>query len=240
MDERPQVICHIFAGLNGHIDGAYMFDPKASRARAAYGRMQAAFEADAIAYGAVTTRGFVGQDAPKFDAPTRAPEGDFVAPHAEKPFYVSIDPNGEIAWRDSTYRRGEREAAHVIEVISEQAPQAYRGYLRSKGVSYVVAGGRALDLPLALCKLRSLFAVERLLVCGGGKTDMAFLSAGVLDELSLVLSPTVSGEAGVASVFDGMGRAAGVSYAFALEHMEAIEGDGVHLVYRVERKGSGA
>ena len=30
MSTRPYVICHVFAGLNGRIDGAYMFDSAAS------------------------------------------------------------------------------------------------------------------------------------------------------------------------------------------------------------------
>lgn len=60
MNSRPYVVCHIFAGLNGRIDGAYMLDPAATPARAAYSRMQVEFGADAVAYGAVTTKGFVG------------------------------------------------------------------------------------------------------------------------------------------------------------------------------------
>ena len=60
MNIRPYVVCHVFAGLNGRIDGAYMLDPAASPARAAYSRMQVEFGADAVAYGAVTTKGFVG------------------------------------------------------------------------------------------------------------------------------------------------------------------------------------
>ena len=72
-------------------------------------------------------------------------------------------------------------------------------------------------------------------VGGGGKTDMSFLAAGVLDELSLVLSPTVSGEPETASVFDEMPRSAGGSHVFSLERVERLAGDGLHLVYRVQR-----
>lgn len=48
------------------------------------------------------------------------------------------------------------------------ASPAYRAYLCACGVSYVLAGTRELDLRLALRKLRTLFGIERLLVCGGG------------------------------------------------------------------------
>lgn len=234
-DDRPYVICHVFAGLNGRIDGAYMFDRAASVPRAEYARLRGELGADAIAYGAVTTRGFVGVRPLALDAYASAPEGDFLAPHKERDFYVSIDPMGEIVWESSTYRRTGRADAHVVEVLTEEASPAYRGYLRNLGVSYVVAGARELDLPFALRKLRALFGIQRLLVCGGGKTDMGFLSAGVLDELSLVLSPTVSGEPGAASVFDSMSPAAKGSFAFRLADVERLPGDGLHLVYRVVR-----
>lgn len=235
MSERPYVICHVFAGLNGHIDGAYMFDPAAASPRAEYARLQGSFGADAIAYGAMTTKGFESADVPEVDATADVPTGDYVAPHREDRFYVSIDPAGEIARRSATYRRTGHDDAHVIEVLTASTPRGYRAYLHDRGISYVLAGKDTLNLPLALEKLRSLFGIERLLVCGGGKTDMSFLAAGVLDELSLVLSPTVSGEPGVASVFDEMTRAAASSHAFELERMERAGVNGLHLVYKVLR-----
>lgn len=235
MSKRPYVICHVFAGLNGHIDGAYMFDPAAAAPRAAYAQLQGSFGADSIAYGAVTTKGFEGADAPEIDATADVPAGDYVAPHRENKFYISIDPAGEIAWQSATYRRAGHDDAHVIEVLTASTPRGYRAYLRDRGISYVLAGKDALNLPLALEKLRLLFGIERMLVCGGGKTDMSFLAAGVLDELSLVLSPTVSGKSGVASVFDEMPGAAVRSHAFELKRMERVGGNGLHLVYKVLR-----
>lgn len=235
MSDRPYVICHVFAGLNGRIDGAYMFDPAASAARAAYAQLQGSFGTDAVAYGAVTTKGFEGAATPAINNAADVPDGDYVAPHRENRFYVSLDPAGAIAWQSPTYRRAGREDAHVIEIIMESTPRGYRAYLRDHGVSYVLAGTDELNLPLALTKLRNLFGIERLLVCGGGKTDMSFLAASVLDELSLVLSPTVSGELGTASVFDEMPDAAGGSYAFELERFERVGNNGLHLIYKVQR-----
>lgn len=72
---RPYVVCHVFAGLNGRIDGAYMLDPAASPARAAYSRMQVEFGADAVAYGAVTTKGFVGSRPPCARYPRERAQG---------------------------------------------------------------------------------------------------------------------------------------------------------------------
>lgn len=175
MNIRPYVVCHVFAGLNGRIDGAYMLDPVASPARAAYSRMQVEFGADAVAYGAVTTKGFVGSRPLALGTHGSTPKGDFVAPHAERSFYVSVDPAGEIAWESATYRRAGRADAHVIEVLTEAASPAYRDYLRERGVSYVLAGSRGLDLPLALRKLRELLASSACSYAAAGRRTCRFL-----------------------------------------------------------------
>lgn len=45
-------------------------------------------------------------------------------------------------------------------------------------------------------KLYQLFHIEKLLICGGGTADWTFLQAGMVDELSLVLSPVTDGSNG--------------------------------------------
>lgn len=256
---RPYVICHIFSTIDGRIDGAYMFDPAAVPSRSAYGRMQAEFGADALVYGSVTAKGFAGgpfrtpavidgtaenpEDTPE-DIPTVS-DGDHVTVRIESEdesgnptgaapssYCVSIDPHGEVGWQTGTLRRAGKPDAHVIEVVCENGTQAYRAYLREHGVSYVVAGRDHIDLALALKKLRGLFSIERVLVCGGGVTDGAFLAAGLIDELSIVVAPLASGERGVATIFDESDVAPGRLRAFALERAERLDGDGLHLVYR--------
>lgn len=229
---RPYIICHIFSSIDGRIDGPFMFDSAASRARTEYGRLQGSFDVDAIAYGAVTTEGFVGAGAPVFTSTVAVKQGDYVAPHTERSYYVSIDPDYRIAWPSGTYRRAGRAPQHVIEVLREDIPSGYLSFLRDRGVSYVLAGARALDLPLAMEKLRLLFGIRRLLVCGGGATDAAFLAAGLIDELSIVMAPVASGERGVATIFDESPFAPATPRAFHLERADRIEHDGLHLIYK--------
>lgn len=63
------------------------------------------------------------------------------------------------------------------------------------GAATVVAGGDPLDLPRVLADLRGR-GVRRLMVEGGGEIHTAFLSAGLVDELHLVVAPFLLGEAG--------------------------------------------
>lgn len=231
--ERPFIICHIFASIDGRIEGRYMVDTAAAASRGAYARLQAGYAADAIAYGAVTTKGFIGSRRPALVSGATVPAGDYVAETGAAPYYISIDPAGELAWESGTMRRPGRPDAHVIELLTEGTPAPYRSYLREHGVSYVIAGTGELDLAHAARTLRARFGIERLLVCGGGMTDAAFLAAGIIDELSIVVAPVASAERGVATIFDAASFApVHMPHAFTLDRVERVDGDGVHLVYR--------
>lgn len=48
------------------------------------------------------------------------------------------------------------------------------------------------------------FGVKRLGVVGGGHINGAFLQAGLLDEVSLMIGGGIDGRAGMTAVFDGI------------------------------------
>ena len=48
------------------------------------------------------------------------------------------------------------------------------------------------------------FGVKRLAVVGGGKINGAFLSAGLIDELSAMIAPGIDGRIGQPALFDGI------------------------------------
>jgi riboflavin biosynthesis pyrimidine reductase len=62
--------------------------------------------------------------------------------------------------------------------------------------------GRDFDLSLALEKLRTKFGVKRLMLEGGGETNGSFLREGLVDELSLLLTPVADGQPGEPALFD--------------------------------------
>lgn len=108
----------------------------------------------------------------------------------------------------------------------------YRAYLRKRGVSYILAGKKELDCEMAMEKLHRLFHIEKLLLCGGGAADWTFLQAGMVDELSLVLSPVTDGSSGTASIFTRIPQwGAGAPVEFDLKAVERIGSNGLHLSY---------
>ena len=104
-------------------------------------------------------------------------------------------------------------------------------------VAYVFGGRSRLDLGLMPDILNRQRGEKRLRLEGGGGTNGAFLRAGLVDELNLVLCPAVDGAKGAPSVFDSTeaeaGRRAPVT-AMTLESSEALEGGAMLLRYRIQ------
>jgi riboflavin biosynthesis pyrimidine reductase len=79
--------------------------------------------------------------------------------------------------------------------------------------------------------------VKRLLLEGGGGANGAFLRAGLVDELHLILCPAVDGAKGAPSVFDSADtetdcRAPVVSMTLA--NNRPLEGGAMLLQYRIQ------
>ena len=153
-----------------------------------FGRIREEYQAQAWLYGTTTTKEFTGFRKPDLSLLSEeVPDGDYVAETGWDLYYVSLDTLGEIAWDSGIYKRAGRPDSHIIEILTEKTPSTYRAYLRKQGVSYILAGVDTLDCKVAVQKLKSLFGIGKMLICGGGTVNWSFLSQGVVDELSLLL-----------------------------------------------------
>ncbi len=237
--ERPKVIIHILSGLDGKIIGPFMGLSATRTASKEYGRIRGAYQADAWLYGTVTTREFTDWREPELEeGPFPALEEDFAAEASAPLYYVSIDPLGEVGWESGTFRKAGRPDSHVIEVLTEKAPAAYRAYLQRRGVSYILAGKDSLDCRAACEKLYRLFGIRTLLVCGGGTINWTFVQQGVADELSLLLAPAADGSPDTVTVFEQSPfLQESTPVEFRLKSVEQLEGGAVRLVYQVGGKG---
>ena len=85
--------------------------------------------------------------------------------------------------------------------------------------------------------------MKRLLLEGGGGSNGAFLRAGLVDELNLVLCPAVDGAKGAPSVFDSAESEADQRApvtAMSLESSEVLAGGAMWLRYRIENASAEA
>jgi riboflavin biosynthesis pyrimidine reductase len=155
-----------------------------------------------------------------------------VGDRAGRDVAVAIDPAGKLH-----YGRDHAGGDHVIAVLGEQVPDGYLRELREDGVSYLFAGPEGRDLARALETLGRDFGLETLLLEGGGRINGAFLQAGLIDEVSVLVYPGIDGLAGVSSIFEYQGAsgdrpAAGRSLRHF--HTEVLDGGTVWLRYQVE------
>lgn len=229
---RPYIICHILSSLDGKINGPFMAAEATRALRGEYGRIRREMDADAWLYGTTTVKEFLNFREPALEETNDVPEGDFVAGDEMKPYFVALDARGELGWESGRFANKGRDEAHVIEILTETAPLSYRAYLRKRGISYILAGKTELDCKVAMEKLHRLFGIEKLLICGGGAADWTFLNAGMVDELSMVLSPVTDGSSGTASVFAQMPAfSEGKPVEFQLKAVERIGDGGLYLNY---------
>lgn len=231
--DRPYIICHILSALDGKITGAFMETEANQNANREFGRIREEYQAQAWLYGTTTTKEFTGFRKPDLSLLSEeVPDGDYVAETGWDLYYVSLDTLGEIAWDSGIYKRAGRLDSHIIEILTEKTPSTYRAYLRKQGVSYILAGVDTLDCKVAIQKLKSLFGIGKMLICGGGTVNWSFLSQGVVDELSLLLSPVADGDPNTPTIFERMEKFDQSKPAlFYLKNVSRLPNDVVHLTY---------
>lgn len=238
---RPYIFCHMMTSLDGKIMGNYMDTPGGATAGDVFYNISFGkdpyYKHQGWLSGRVTTDdNFTFYAKPALDEHAPAvPDGDFVAEKSGM-YYVSVDHSGKLGWKDSTLHY-EDTTAHVIEVLTGKASNAYKAFLRKLGISYIVAGEDALDYVLALTKLKELFGMETLMLGGGAALNWSFIQAGMCDEVSVVIAAAADGSPATQTLFmarEGLSEDAPVG--FDLQEAKVMDGGSVWLRYLVKNR----
>jgi 5-amino-6-(5-phosphoribosylamino)uracil reductase len=237
---RPKIICHMVSSIDGRLLVDRYSKPAQgideSLLRQHYDSISERFEPDGWMVGRQTMDEVI-EDFPKRERAAK-PTGEdmrdtYVADRKGRNIAVCIDPKGRCHYgQDNAY------GDHIVAVVGEQVSDDYLAELREDGVSYLFAGPDGHNLHRALETLGEIFGAKTLVLQGGGVINGAFLKAGLIDEISVLVYPAIDGLAGVPSIFEYVGRpdeqpAEGQS----LRHLgtETLEGGAVWLHYRVEK-----
>ncbi len=81
----------------------------------------------------------------------------------------------------------------VIVLVADTTPPGHLDLLRRHEVEYLAVGERRVDLAAALSQLPDRYGITRVRVDSGGTLSGALLRAGLVDELSLLMSPYAVG-----------------------------------------------
>jgi riboflavin biosynthesis pyrimidine reductase len=193
---KPYVICHAVASIDGRIRTSRWRPEDVSRGEI-FERLHDQLGVNAWLIGRVSGQGYGKRDAYPAHTDQHYPRQNWFARRDAAACGVVLDPLGKIAWG-----RTDIGGDPIVVVLTEQVTGGYLAGLREDGVSYIFAGTLELDLELALDILNRELGIKRLEVNGGGVTNAAFLRAGLIDEISVVIFPVVDGTKGSASVFD--------------------------------------
>jgi 2,5-diamino-6-(ribosylamino)-4(3H)-pyrimidinone 5'-phosphate reductase len=211
------------------VDGRIVTTNWASMARlsAAYERTAETFHADAWIAGRISMEPHAGKaKVPRRKVRGRIARKDFIAEPDADSYALTIDPSGKIRWQSNSI-----DDDHVITVLTERVSDDYLSFLQSRGVSYVFGGRTRVDLSKVLVKLRREFGIRKLLLEGGGKINGSFLSADLIDELSVLIAPVADGSIGTATLFDAKAR--GPARKLGLVSVKRLKGDIVWLRYKI-------
>jgi riboflavin biosynthesis pyrimidine reductase len=230
---KPHVICHMAASLDGRTLSS-RWRPEGVAAGGLFERLHDELGGDAWLIGRVTGQEFAkGKGYPASTNKTFPREAWFARRDA-KAYGIVLDARGKIAWG-----RSDIGGDPIVVVLSGRVADAHLAGLRDEGVSYIFAGEAELDLALALEIVNRELGVKRLLLEGGGGANGAFLRAGLVDEISLILCPAVDGAKGAPSVFDSGESQAGQPapvQTMVLESSQVLEGGAVWLRYRLRNR----
>lgn len=64
-------------------------------------------------------------------------------------------------------------------------------FLRSMEIPYIVCGDDEIDFHQSLVKIKKYFGIDKMILGGGSLINGAFLKAGLVDEISIVIGPYV-------------------------------------------------
>lgn len=226
--ERPYIIYHMTTTMDGKINGCFLELDSVRPVNEFYYECHRQFKTDAFLCGRVTMQeSFTGEALPDLSTWEGQvfPREDFIA-KADAPFYaVALDPKGKLNWSADhiTDEDPGYNGAHIIEILTENVSDAYLGFLRSRGISYIFAGNEQVDLPLAMEKLTARFGIKSILLEGGGVTALHFAQADLIDEVSFLMAP-VTGEPDAMGLFGPDDE--NVPYAPEFAHREVLPAPG--------------
>ena len=221
---KPHVIMHMMSSIDGRIVTTNW--PKNYDVGDLYERVHADLRGDAWIVGRATMAEFAAGEPRPIRAEERFARETWKAPKADKgPYAVAFDRHGKLY-----LNKGDANGDPLIIVLTTNVSDDHLAELRRDGISYIFAGTDDVDLAHALATLRKEFAIERLLLEGGGGINGAFLAARLIDEISLLVMPVADGAEGTPTLFDRIG---GSVRTLKLQSVTRVEEDVLHLRYQV-------
>jgi 2,5-diamino-6-(ribosylamino)-4(3H)-pyrimidinone 5'-phosphate reductase len=177
---KVHVVLHTQVSLDSKADG-FEYD------MGTYYQLAETFEPDAILSGAETML--------KAEVPEEVPEWSYEVaknfPSCSRSIMAIVDSKGRVKnWKALKKQPFWRT---VVSLCSEATPKEHLEYLEREGVDHIIAGKDRVDLRFALLEMNRRFKVKKVRIDSGGKLAGVMVREGLIDELSLLVSPFLVG-----------------------------------------------
>jgi 2,5-diamino-6-(ribosylamino)-4(3H)-pyrimidinone 5'-phosphate reductase len=215
----PRLIVYAAVSLDGKTTG---FDTDVGL----YYELAATWKEDASLCGSDTMVAAAAEEANSEDS------GELPKASSSAPLLVVPDSRGRVsAWR---YLLGLPYWRSAVVLCSSATSARYLSELADLGIETIIAGNDHVDYPRALAQLRERFGVETIRVDSGGTLSGLLLREGLVDEVSVLLFPTLVGNASALSIYDLPETVPGGDVvSLALRGVEVPRDDAVWLRYNV-------
>lgn len=224
MKMRPYIVVHMMESIDGRIDCAMTEQIDSSNS---YYDALDQLACPSQLMGRVTMQMHYAESA-GFESSDCTPIGHqavYKALDADG-YMIAIDSYGKLRWGASAY-----DGKPLLVIVSESCPKTYLDELERQHISWIATGKEKIDLSQAMGMLYRDFGVKRLAVVGGGHINGAFLEAGLIDEVSVMIGPGIDGRRGMTALFDGITDASRPATLLHLDSMERVNDSTVWLRY---------
>jgi len=214
---RPKIIMHTQISLDGCIRGF--------QDTGIYYLLANNFNSDMVLFGSETVLMAAEQFPPETEKSFVKPE---VKEEDTRQDWVIPDSRGRLrnlhVFRDTPYCKD------IILLVSQATPKAYLEYLKERNYDFILAGEDHVDYRRAFELLNERYGCKVLRTDSGGMLTNVLLRQGLVDEISLVVSPCLVGQSTL-NVF----RSLSLENNMDLEWLrsDVLEGGFVHLMYWV-------
>jgi 2,5-diamino-6-(ribosylamino)-4(3H)-pyrimidinone 5'-phosphate reductase len=219
--KRPKVIIHSLISLDGSVKNMPI-------EMEMYYSIAISYSADIGIVGSTTVKE-AHTDIPK-EMPSDFKRRELMKKD-KRPYWLILDSKGTCQNLLHLYRRMEY-IKDIIVAVSENTPASYLDYLKERDYEVIICGKDKVDLKGLMQILYKKYNSRKVITDSGGALNCALLEEGLVDELSILLSPIIVGNEQSVPLF----RTLDIKKNINLELLETktMEKGHVHLKYKVK------
>ncbi len=221
--ERMKIVLHIQTSLDARATG---FDIDMGT----YYQLAETFEPDGIISGADT---FLAAPMSE-EVPDWSYEVAKNFPSCSRSVIAIVDSKGRV--RNWSAIKKQPFWKTPVALCSRSTPKEYLQYLKGEGIDTIIAGKERVDLKKALKELQAKFGLYTLRIDSGGTLSAILLKEGLIDEISVILSPCTVGNPNSAHFINPTVSELPEPCQLKLRHLQELKNGLVWLKYDVIKK----